>query len=70
VRVVRAGGRGLRARRHGVPCAPTTVERIARPAPRPAYSVLGTERDATPVLPAWQESVARYLVEKGSDDRT
>jgi dTDP-4-dehydrorhamnose reductase len=50
----------------GVRCRvlPTTAERYARPAPRPAYSVLGTERDAAPILPAWQEGVAAYLAEK------
>jgi dTDP-4-dehydrorhamnose reductase len=52
--------------RAGVRCRvrPTTAERYARPAPRPAYSVLGTERDAAPMLPSWQEGVAGYLAEK------
>jgi dTDP-4-dehydrorhamnose reductase len=52
--------------RAGVRCRvlPTTAERFARAAPRPAYSVLGTERDATPILPSWQEGVAAYLTEK------
>jgi dTDP-4-dehydrorhamnose reductase len=52
--------------RSGVRCRvlPTTAERYASPAPRPAYSVLGTERDAAPILPAWQEGVAAYLAEK------
>jgi dTDP-4-dehydrorhamnose reductase len=52
--------------RAGVRCRvlPTTAERYARPAPRPAYSVLGTERDAAPILPAWQKGVAAYLSEK------
>ena len=52
--------------RSGVRCRvrPTTAERFSRPAPRPAYSVLGTERDAAPVLPTWQEGVAGYLAEK------
>jgi dTDP-4-dehydrorhamnose reductase len=52
--------------RSGVRCRvlPTTAERYARPAPRPAYSVLGTERDDAPILPAWQEGVAAYLAEK------
>jgi dTDP-4-dehydrorhamnose reductase len=54
--------------RAGVRCRvlPTTAERFARAAPRPAYSVLGTERDATPILPAWQEGVAAYLVDKAA----
>jgi dTDP-4-dehydrorhamnose reductase len=54
--------------RAGVRCRvlPTTAERFARPAPRPAYSVLGTERDATPILPPWQEGVAAYLTAKAA----
>ena len=52
--------------RAGVRCRvrPTTAERYSRPAPRPAYSVLGTEREAAPALPSWQEGVAGYLAEK------
>jgi dTDP-4-dehydrorhamnose reductase len=52
--------------RSGVRCRvrPTTAEQLSRPAPRPAYSVLGSERDAAPVLPPWQEGVAGYLAEK------
>jgi dTDP-4-dehydrorhamnose reductase len=52
--------------RSGVRCRvlPTTAERYARPAPRPAYSVLGTERDAAPILPPWQQGVTAYLAEK------
>jgi dTDP-4-dehydrorhamnose reductase len=52
--------------RAGIRCRvlPTTAERFARAARRPAYSVLGTERDAAPVLPSWQEGVAAYLAEK------
>ena len=43
---------------------PTTSDRFPRPARRPAYSVLGTERDDAPVLPPWQDGVAAYLSEK------
>ena len=52
--------------RAGVRCRvlPTTAERYSRPAPRPAYSVLGTEREAAPALPSWQEGVAGYLAQK------
>jgi dTDP-4-dehydrorhamnose reductase len=51
--------------RAGMSCRvrPTTSERFARPAPRPAYSVLASERDEAPVLPPWQEGVAGYLAE-------
>jgi dTDP-4-dehydrorhamnose reductase len=52
--------------RAGVRCRvlPTTSERFPRPARRPAYSVLGSERDDAPVLPAWQDGVAAYLADK------
>ena len=52
--------------RAGVRCRvlPTTSDRFPRPARRPAYSVLGTERDEAPVLPPWQDGVAAYLSEK------
>ena len=34
---------------------------LNRPAPRPAYSVLRSERPDTPVLPAWQDGLHAYL---------
>jgi dTDP-4-dehydrorhamnose reductase len=40
---------------------PTTTAAFPRPAPRPAYSVLGTRRHTPLVLPAWQDGVAAYL---------
>ena len=43
---------------------PTTSERMARPARRPAYSVLGTEREPGIVLPPWQDGLASYLAEQ------
>ena len=43
-----------------------TTEMLARPAPRPAYSVLGTAHGDTPVLPHWREGLASYLVERES----
>lgn len=39
---------------------------LALPAPRPAYSVLGTERADSPALPSWREGLAAYLSEIGA----
>ena len=43
-----------------------TTEEFPRPAPRPAYSVLGTERPYPIVLPDWQEGLAGYLHERAA----
>jgi dTDP-4-dehydrorhamnose reductase len=37
---------------------------LARPAPRPAYSVLGTERPDPIRLPHWRRGLAEYLAER------
>lgn len=52
----------------GVSCAvdETTSAEFVRPAPRPAWSVLATERDGAPRLPDWREGVAGYLRERTS----
>ena len=34
---------------------------LGRPAPRPAWSVLGVTRDDTPRLPPWREGLRQYL---------
>ncbi len=54
--------------RAGVDCRvlPTTSEQFKRPAPRPAWSVLGTERDPGVVLPPWQDGVQGHLDERKS----
>jgi dTDP-4-dehydrorhamnose reductase len=47
----------------GLDCAletSTTAEQ-SRPAPRPAYSVLGTERDDVPRLPPWRQGLEAYM---------
>jgi dTDP-4-dehydrorhamnose reductase len=47
----------------GVRCTvtKTTAAEYGRPAPRPAYSVLVSERDDAPRLPAWQDGLAAHL---------
>ncbi|HYY73351.1 MAG TPA: dTDP-4-dehydrorhamnose reductase [Solirubrobacterales bacterium] len=47
----------------GVECRvmAATTEMLARPAPRPAYSVLGTERRDPITLPHWRLGLSAYL---------
>jgi dTDP-4-dehydrorhamnose reductase len=49
----------------GIPCEvrPMSSSRLARPAPRPAYSVLRSQRGAPP-LPHWRDALRRYLAER------
>jgi dTDP-4-dehydrorhamnose reductase len=53
-------------RQAGIACRvlSTTTEMLGRPAPRPAYSVLATEREATIRLPDWQQGLAAFLAER------
>jgi len=46
-----------------VECAvePATTAQMARPAPRPAWSALESERDDVLPLPPWQDGLAGYL---------
>jgi dTDP-4-dehydrorhamnose reductase len=43
----------------------TTAE-LGRPAPRPEYSVLGTQWEEAIQLPDWRQGLRSYLVERGS----
>ncbi len=49
--------------RAGIECRvlPATSEQFVRPARRPAYSVLGSERRDPIMLPDWQSGLAAYL---------
>jgi dTDP-4-dehydrorhamnose reductase len=48
----------------------TTTQRMARPAPRPAYSVLSAKslRHFGVAMPTWEDALARYLEERNSGD--
>ena len=39
---------------------------LDRPAPRPAFSVLGVTRPATPVLPPWEQGLDDYLTARAA----
>ena len=54
-------------RQAGIDCRvlPCTTAEMPRPAPRPAFSALASERDDAPVLPPWQEGLATYLAQRG-----
>lgn len=43
------------------PVQPVPTTQMPRPAQRPAYSVLASERDDAPELPPWQQGLAEYL---------
>ncbi len=43
-----------------------TTEEIARPAPRPAFSVLASEREPQIALPEWRAGLAAYLAERAA----
>ena len=51
----------------GVACRvePTTSDAFPRPAARPAWSVLASEREETPRLPSWLDGVRGFLNERG-----
>jgi len=44
-----------------------TTEMLARPAPRPAYSVLRSEKRDAIVLPHWRRGLAQYLAERRAE---
>lgn len=50
-------------RQAGVDCRvlPCTTAEMPRPAPRPAFSALASERADAPVLPPWQDGLSDFL---------
>jgi dTDP-4-dehydrorhamnose reductase len=51
----------------GIDCrvVPISTEQFARPAPRPPYSVLRSERESAPRLPHWREGLRACLERMG-----
>jgi len=44
-----------------------TTEMLGRPAPRPAYSALVSQREHAIELPAWQDGLAAYLSQRSAE---
>jgi dTDP-4-dehydrorhamnose reductase len=44
-----------------------TTEMLGRPAPRPAYSALVSQREHAIELPSWQDGLAGYLAQRSSE---
>jgi dTDP-4-dehydrorhamnose reductase len=44
-----------------------TTDMLARPAPRPPYSALATQREAPILLPSWRDGVAGYLAQRQAE---
>jgi dTDP-4-dehydrorhamnose reductase len=44
-----------------------TTEMLGRPAPRPAYSALASQREHAIKLPAWQDGLAAYLAQRRAE---
>jgi dTDP-4-dehydrorhamnose reductase len=50
--------------------APCTTAEFPRPAPRPAFSVLRSERPGVPLLPAWQAGMKEYMAIRATEEVT
>ncbi len=53
----------------GVECKvmSATTEMLGRPAPRPAYSALASQREHAIELPSWQDGLAGYLAQRRAE---
>ncbi|MGH2836686.1 MAG: sugar nucleotide-binding protein [Solirubrobacteraceae bacterium] len=51
----------MRATNTSVAVRPCSTEQFPRPATRPAYSVMRSERPVAPVLPEWRQGLSDYL---------
>jgi dTDP-4-dehydrorhamnose reductase len=53
----------------GVECKvmSATTEMLGRPAPRPAYSALASQREHAIELPSWQDGLAAYLAQRRTE---
>ena len=47
-----------------------TTEMLGRPAPRPPFSALATEREHAIELPAWQDGLSGYLAQRKTERET
>jgi dTDP-4-dehydrorhamnose reductase len=45
-----------------------TTEMLSRPAPRPPFSALASQREHAIRLPSWQDGVAGYLAQRGAEE--
>jgi dTDP-4-dehydrorhamnose reductase len=45
-----------------------TTEMLGRPAPRPPYSALATQREHAILLPSWHDGIAGYLAQRTAED--
>ena len=44
-----------------------TTEMLGRPAPRPALSALGSQREHAILLPSWRDGLAGYLAQRKAE---
>ena len=65
--LVRVRARDLRAAALECRVLSATTEMLGRPAPRPPYSALVSQREHAIELPAWQDGLAAYLAQRQAE---